>query len=217
MATEESEKLRVRDEGFRRNCVDSLAHALAHFSSIDYDHDRFHDRKWAILSVAHASEVFCNLLLSALDSRHPCGGRYPSLAPAIEQLREHTDFDRLSTGEKHVIREVFPLLPRQRNLLMHRPAPESLEISDAAVALLALLYLVRRRTGISATERSNQDPAIEADVLDELRVREQDRWFDLAEQLVLEDYGAENLQGCDRCGRFTFTPDFGCQACFAEH
>jgi hypothetical protein len=193
-----------------------LAHALAHYREFGYEGDRFHDRKWAILSVAHAAEVFCNLLLAALDSRHPCGGRYPALSAAIQQLQEHTKFDLLSPGEKRVIRDVFPLLPRLRNLLMHRPAPERLEIGDATVALLALLYLSRRRLKVSASDLVNQNPPIEADVLAELRVREQDRWFIVVEQLVLEDYGQQYLEHCDNCSRFALTPDLGCQACFAE-
>lgn len=216
MADDEQDKLRVRDEGFRRNCIDSLAHALAHYSEFNFDGDRFHDSKWAILSVAHAAEVFCNLLLASLDPRHPCGGRYPALSAAIEQLQEHTESDRLSPGERRVIRDVFPLLPRLRNQLMHRPAPERLEIGDATIALLALLYLARRRLRVSASDLLNQDPPIEADVFAELLVREQDRWFIVAEQLVLEDYGQQDLEYCDNCGRYALTPDSGCQACFAE-
>ena len=216
MAEDAPETLRARDEGFRRNYLDSLAHALAHYSELSYEGGNFHDRKWALLSVAHAAEVFCNLLLAALDPRHPCGGRYPTLSAAIEQLQEHRKFDRLSPGERRVIRDVFPLLPRLRNLLMHRPAPERLEIGDATVALLALLYLSRRRLTVSASDLVNQYPPIEADVLAELRVREQDRWFIVAEQLVLEDYGQQHLEYCDDCGRFALTPDLECQTCFAE-
>ena len=216
MAKDAPETLRAWDAGFRRNYLDSLAHALTHYSKLSYKDDSFHDRKWALLSVAHAAEMFCNLLLATLDHHHPSDGRYPTLFAAIKQLREHTMFDRLSPGERYVIRDVFPLLPKLRNSLMHKPAPERLEIDDVTVALLALLYLSRRRMKVSASDLVNQDPPIEADVLAELRVRELDRWFIVAEQLVLEDYGRQYLDYCDDCNRFTLTPDLGCQACFAE-
>ena len=75
MAEDAPETLRARDEGFRRNYLDSFA--LAHYSELNYEGGNFHDRKWALLSVAHAAEVFCNLLLAALDPRHPCGGSVP--------------------------------------------------------------------------------------------------------------------------------------------
>jgi hypothetical protein len=172
MASEGDVSPAIQEDGFWRNCFDSLTHALDHFSSINYSDDRFHNRKWAILSVTHAAAVFCNFLLSTLDPRHPCGGRYPALS-AIEQLQKHTEAHRLSATERHVIRDIFSVLPRMRNTLMHRAAPPVLDVSDAAVALLALLYLVRRRTGIAASQLIGQDPAIEIDVLDELRVREQ--------------------------------------------
>ena len=215
MANNEQDELARRHAGFRRNCIDSLTHALAHYAEFNFEGDRFHDSKWAILSVAHAAEVFCNLLLTQLDPRHPCGGRYPALSAAIEQLQEHTEADRLSPGERRVFREVFPLLVPLRNRLMHRPAPERLEIGDATVALLALLYLARRRLRISTREIFDQHLPIEVDVFEQLRVRGQDRWFAVAEQLVRDDYG-HRLEYCDNCGQYALTPDLGCQACFVD-
>jgi hypothetical protein len=55
-----------RTRGLTRNCLDSIAHALAHFSANHSDDYGFHNQKWAILSVAHATETFCNLLLLAI-------------------------------------------------------------------------------------------------------------------------------------------------------
>ena len=211
-----AQNLRAELQGFRKNCLDSLAHALAHYGELSFEGGRFHDRKWAVLSVAHAAEIYCNLLLTVLDPRHPCGGRYPSLSAAVQHLQEHTESGRLSLGEMHVVRDVLPSLTKLRNKLMHRPAPERLEMGDATVALLALLYLSKRRFKVSASDLLNQDPPIETDVIGELRAREQERWFIVAEQLVLEDYGDQHVEHCDSCGRFALTPDFGCQACFAE-
>ena len=83
-----AKNLRAELQGFRKNCLDSLAHALAHYGELSFEGGRFHDRKWAVLSVAHAAEIYCNLLLTVLDPRHPCGGRYPSLSAAVQHLQE---------------------------------------------------------------------------------------------------------------------------------
>src|SRR5438309_1506654 len=105
------------EHGFWNNCFDSLRHALAHFSSINYDEGTFHNRKWAILSVAHAAEVFCNLILAKFDSTHLHGHRYPPLSKAIVQLREHPAFGTLRRSEQHIIRDILPQLSELRNVL----------------------------------------------------------------------------------------------------
>jgi hypothetical protein len=38
----------------------------------------------------------------------------------------------------------------------------------------------------------------------------------MAEKLMLQDYGEEHLEHCQNCGRFTLTPDMGCQVCFCD-
>jgi hypothetical protein len=60
-----------RLEGLWRNCSDSFVHALVHFAALRSEDDSFHNRKWAVLSVHHAAEVFGNFLLSSLDRRIP--------------------------------------------------------------------------------------------------------------------------------------------------
>jgi hypothetical protein len=60
-----------RADGLTRNCVDSIRHALDHFSANYSDEYGFHNQKWAILSVAHAAEAFCNLLLFTIRSQPP--------------------------------------------------------------------------------------------------------------------------------------------------
>lgn len=54
-------------DGLWRNCRDSFIHALSHFSALSSEGDQFHNKKWAVLSVHHAAEVFGNFLLSTLD------------------------------------------------------------------------------------------------------------------------------------------------------
>ncbi len=200
--------------GFRRNYLDSLLHALSHYSELSSRGDNFHDKKWAVLSVAHASEVYCNLLLADLFPRRP-RGQYPALA-ATKRLLRHNSGAYLSPGETRIMRSVFPPLAKLRNKLMHEPVIARLEIVDATVALLALLYLSRRRMRVSVSNLFAQDPPIEIDVLDELKFLEQDEWFSLAEQLDLEDYGDDHLRPCENCGRFAVTLDLGCHACFED-
>ena len=206
-----TEDIRAALDGFRRHYLDSLQHALSHYSELNLQGESFHDRKWAVLSVAHAAEVFCNMLLTELVPRRH-RGRYPPFDKAVKSLQGHS---HLSSGERRVVSCVFPPLAKLRNRLMHEPAPTCLEIVDATVALLALLYLSRRRLKVSASELFDQDPPIEINVLDELGLRAQEQWFRLAEELVLEDYGEQNLETCENCGCFA-PVDLGCQACFGE-
>ncbi len=207
--------LHERHEGLTRNCLDSIAHALAHFSANHSDDYGFHNQKWAILSVAHATEAFCNLLLLAIDPGHPNGPKYPDLEKAINRLRGERSA-KLSNGERHALKNIFPGLEKQRNELMHRLPPPKLDMEETALALLVLLYLIRHRTGTRTNDLFDQHPPIEQDVVDEFGLQKQDLWFTLAEELMLEDYGEQHLEHCENCGRLTLTPDMGCQACFTD-
>ena len=74
---------------------------------------------------------------------------------------------------------------------MHRLAPENPEelgIADAAIALLSLLHIVRRRTDLPTREFFDQDPPVEQDVLDHIGWRDYERWFRVAEALVNSEY-----------------------------
>jgi hypothetical protein len=86
-------------------------------------------------------------------------------------------------------------------------------MSDTAIALLSLLHIIRRRTGVDTTEFFDQSPPIELEIFEEIGWREHDRWFRLAERLVKEEYG-EYAEGCESCGAFAVPPDSLCQACF---
>ena len=94
-----------RIDGLWRNCSDSLVHALSHFEALDSEGDSFHNRKWAVLSVHHAGEVFGNWLLSLLDPLHPTPTRkgrreYPSLRRLTEDLPRHPRWLDLTRGER---------------------------------------------------------------------------------------------------------------------
>ena len=200
-----------RKEGLWRNCEDSIIHSLEHFSGACEENEPFHHRKWAILSVAHAAEVYCNLLLCIFDPNHPPNGHYPPLKNTRELLKGHSS---LTESEKYVIGEVLTPLAGQRNALMHMPAPEMLSATDTAVALLSLLHIVRRRTGLDTTMFFNQSPPIEQDIFEEIGWRQYDAWFRVAEKLVVWEYGVGNIEGCSNCGAFAVPPDLPCQACF---
>lgn len=202
-----------KQEGLWRNCEDSVRHALDHFSAGASQDGSFHHHKWALLSVAHAAEVYGNLLLCVFDPMHPTDGYYPSLDGVRNALTNHS---QLSPTERHVFEDVLATLAGQRNTLMHKPAPEELVIVDAAIALLSLLHIVRRRTGLPTTEFFDRHPPVEQDVLGHIGWRDQERWLRVAELLVASEYREEYLYSCDNCGSFAVPPDGPCQACFRE-
>jgi hypothetical protein len=199
-----------RQDGLWLSCRDFIIHALEHFSSARQANETFHDRKWAILSVAHAAEAYCNLLLCVFDPNHPKGD-YPSLNKARSLLKDHP---RLISSEQHVIQNVLSPLADQRNKLMHMPAPEILTVTDTAIALLSLLHIIRRRTGVDTREFFDQSPPVEQDIFEGIEWREHDKWFGVAEQLVTREYGEACVVGCDYCGAIAVPPDSLCQACF---
>jgi hypothetical protein len=211
MTNAETDSPEERAEGLTRNCVDSIRHALDHFSANYSDEYGFHNQKWAILSVAHATEAFCNVLLINIDRNHPNGRKYPDLGKAINALKASRS-PALTPSEVHAIKDIFPGIERQRDELMHRIPPQQLDAEHAALVLLALLYLVRRRVGERADDLLDVDTH---SVFDELGVRGKDGRIDKAAMLAFEDYGPRYLEHCGQCECFTKTPDRGCLACFA--
>jgi hypothetical protein len=206
----------TRVDALWRNCADSIMHALHHFRAIVEEGDDFHNRKWAILSLHHASEVFCNILLVSFDATYPDRRGYRSLTEVIRRLRESPGWCRLSKYERLVIARFLGPLSAVRNRLMHREAPDDLEITKPAVAALALLHLVRRRTGASAGAEDfvDQDPPVELDVLESVRFNKCYR--KLLEQLTIETYGRFSLDGCDSCGSLAIPHEGRCEVCFEE-
>ena len=200
-----------RQEGLWRNCSDSITHALEHFSE---GADDFHNRKWALLSVAHAAEAYCNLLLCSFDPSHPRHprGRYPSLDEARELVSLRPE---LNGSESYVLSEVLEPLARQRNELMHMPAPDVFTFSDTAIALLALLHIIRVRTTLDSKEFFDQHPPIETNVFEEVSVADHAKWTAIAERLAKAEY-EQFLEGCDNCGAYAVPLHMPCQACFSD-
>lgn len=208
-------ELRKQQEGLWRNCADSITHALEHLSSVSQVNEQWCNQKWAILSVAHAAEVYCNLLLCMFDHNHPNHpkGHYPPLDKARELLlKDH--LPRLFASERLIIKEVLSPLADQRNTLMHMPAPEVLSATDTAIALLSLLHIIRRRTSTKTSEFFNQSPPVEQDIVEHIEWRKFDKWQSVIEQLLEEEYGGY-VECCDNCGAIAIVPDSSeCQACF---
>jgi hypothetical protein len=201
-----------KQEGLWRNCEDSIRHALQHFSAGAYEDDDFHHRKWALLSVAHAAETYGNLLLCVFDPSHPQDGHYLSLTALRGALKEHGSLNPI---EREVFDAVLKGLAHQRNALMHEHAPERPVVTDAAIGLLSLLHIIRRRTGLSSREFFDQSPPVEQDVLEHIPAHDHDRWYVLAARFARAEHGP-CLDGCDNCGAYATPPDEPCQACFAE-
>ena len=84
---------------------------------------------------------------------------------------------------------------------MQRLPPTKRDIEQPALALLVLLYLIRRRTGTRTNDLFDQHPPIEQDVIDELGLKKQDLWFTLAAELMLQDYGEQHLEQPQPAGR----------------
>src|SRR5260370_14943751 len=152
-----------KQEGLWRNCRDSIIHSLEHFDP-GQEYQPFHNSKWAILSVAHAAEVYCNLLLSVFDPNHPKGD-YPPLNKARGMLKGHPG---LTESEKYVIGEVLTPLADQRNTLMHMPAPEMLRATETAVAFPSLLPTIRPSLALDTSKFLDESPAIERDIFEEI-------------------------------------------------
>lgn len=208
-------------EGLARNWRDSLAHALTHFSELSSSDYGFHNRKWIVLSVHHAAEVFSNYILKRMDASHPVKGRYPSLGRVLNSIQRHPVWNMLRGSEREVVEKYLPPLVEMRDTLMHRPAPEKIDVSGAAIALLALLTLVRRLTGARTKEFLDQYPPIEIDVVDELRVDQLDRYTRFVERVVREEVGDDPeiwpIRYCNHCGGATvLTYESECRACFQE-
>lgn len=207
--------------GLWRNLRDSLTHGLLHFSELRQVNDKFHHPKWIILSVHHAAEVFCNYLMMSFDPAYPRPDKrgrqhYLSLRQLLDGLPAMKEWASLSEGEQELITKIFEPLSDTRDVLMHRVPPERLEVSDSAVALLALLLVIRRRGGGTADDLVGQSPRVEGDVFDALHYAHHDRYFRLMEKLVAEQFDESQLSGCPYCNSFTVVDEHECEACFEE-
>lgn len=199
-----------------KNADDSIRHACDHFSKLqEVDTDRDHHVKWALLSIHHAAECFCTVLLFEVNPSHPDlphsdSSRFPGLRRVVDTLVALTQ--KVSLGERRVL-ELFRRLVDTRDQIMHRTLPENLEISIAAMSLLGLLRIARRRFGENAFDIDGR--LLPADVFQAIRSAHLEEYYRIAEQLVCEEYPNQGLQECPNCGRASIVAS-ACEVCFEE-
>jgi hypothetical protein len=208
-------------DGLWQNCRDSIAHALEHFWAMRNDEPGLHHKKWIVLSVHHAAEVFVNFLVSSIDPIHPREQRfgrphYPSLRTAVNALPQHEVWQTLGRGEQALLAEFFPRLSDARDTLMHRIPPQVVDVSPAAIALLGLLQMMKNRLGERPWNMVWQTTTPEEDVLHELDAHDFPAYAALVEQLLLEYYPASLIDRCPHCGAMTRTFGYDCEACFRD-
>jgi len=205
-------------QGLWENSKDSIRHSLEHFREVAITKDdKAHHQKWAILSVHQAAEAFCNILLleGSPESIEKDGAlRFPSLRFTIDRLLADTAKFKLSLGEQRLI-QILKELPEVRDQLMHRPLPNALDHSVAAISLLGLLRFSRNRIGEPASRFEYDSPRIEADVFSTIPYKRVEGYCRLAEELLREEYPAHSLGFCGNCGTHSILSGH-CEICFEE-
>jgi hypothetical protein len=203
------------------NARDSIRHALDHFSELrgSKGEEAKHHSKWALLSVHHAAESFCNMLrLSLASQSRPVASAaetyFPSLAKSLELLAEPGWDDRLSLGERRLL-FLLRELPKARNEIMHRGLPNEVEVSAAAISLLGILRITARRFGEDTSTTVEQHPRIEADVFSAIRYRRLEEYCAFAETLLREEYSPTDLEICPNCATQSVFHSH-CEICFEE-
>lgn len=200
-------------EALGANAHDAIAHALDHFTERARKHsDHAHHDKWIILSVHQAAECICNALLFGINRDRASAKRFPPLSVTIQELQEPTNATRLSGSERKLL-ALLAELPEIRNQLMHRIVPEQIDVSAAAMCMVALIRLTARRKARGQATRSF-DP-IEADVVEAIRGARLDEYTGFIETFVHEEYPEQFLPNCPGCDGATVVAS-RCQACFEE-
>ncbi len=199
------------------NAKDSIQHALDHFWSLDTeDSGSVNHRKWIVLSVHHAAEALCHMLLKQHDPANPAFSRsdwYPGLGEAIQALSQPTG-PRLTRSELHLL-EVFVRLKTARDSIMHRTIPDLSDITVSAMALLGTLRVASRRTGLDARDLFDSDPPIEASVFRFVRAQRQFEFQQFIESMIAEEHTSHAITECPVCGTRAVTWA-SCEACFSE-
>jgi hypothetical protein len=157
-------------KAFWENSRDSILHALEHFAELSpKSGDEDHHKKWIVLSVHHAAEAFCNMLLKQFDPANTMFKRgqqdwWPSLVPAIDELLTPKYQARLTGAEIRLL-DLLKGLNDSRNRIMHGLAPENLDLSLPAMSILGLSRVAYRRKGESVEDILKADPPIQNDVI----------------------------------------------------
>lgn len=206
--------------GLLQNSLDSIRHALDHFSERNIKNGKsLHDDKWIVLSVHHAAECICNAFLLRVEPK--CGlfknGEntwFPSLSKTLPRLESGQNQKHLTNAERQLI-ALLGKLPGIRNQFMHRTAPEAVDVSTAAMCMIGLLKHLESRHGIEASEIVWQSPPIEGDVVAAIRYQRLDEYGKFVELFLREKYPNRWLPQCPSCSAPAVVSSH-CEACFEE-
>lgn len=200
------------------NARDSILHALEHFTDVSLKNgSKDHHSKWIVLSVHHAAEAFCNMLLKQLDPENPIFKRngkdwYPSLLPAINELFQPKNRTCLTDAEARLL-EILRGLNESRNSIMHRLVPEDIDVSLSAISILGLSRVAYRRRGESVEDILEVDPPIQSDVVKAVNYKKFEDYYRFVEAFLAEEFPGKYLPECENCGAYAIV-NGRCEACF---
>jgi DNA-directed RNA polymerase subunit RPC12/RpoP len=200
------------------NSRDSIRHALKHFAELSAkSKDEDHHKKWIILSIHHAAEAFCNMLLKQFDPANTLFKRgdedwWPSLPTTIRELLTPKFQPRLTGSERRLL-DLLKGLNDSRNRIMHGITPENLDLSLTAMSILGLSRVAYRRKGESVDDILKADPPIQRDVIKAISYKKLDDYYRFVEAFLTEELPDRYIPECENCGASAVVNN-RCEACF---
>jgi predicted RNA-binding Zn-ribbon protein involved in translation (DUF1610 family) len=208
------------EEGLLGNGLDSIRHAMDHFSERNREEGKSrHDDKWIVLSVHHAAECVCNALLLKVEPncklfRLGSSEWYPSLTKSLARLQIDSNVQKLTASEMQLL-ALLNQLPDIRHKFMHRIAPEEVDVSIAAMCLIGLLKHLEARYEIESSDIARQSPPIETDIVASIRYQRLEEYGKFIESFLQEKYEGSWLHQCPSCAARSVLYS-RCEACFEE-
>ena len=203
------------------NARDSIKHALEHFSelSICGSKDELYNKKWIVLSVHHAAEIFCYMLLKEFDENNSAFYKkgnhyYPGLDKTIRVLLHINNNFGLASFEKYIL-ELFRRLSDSRDKIMHGEIPEQIDISISAMSIIGMSKISKKRCKETADDIYQQYPSIQRDVAEAIRANKVEEYTKFIENYVREILGYIWIPQCPNCAGYTILHGH-CEACFEE-
>ena len=200
---------------FWTNAVDSIRHALDHFSELSAQEqhpENIHHRKWIVVSAALAAESFFKAVLLQSNEEIANGDTYHSLPRTIQALKPL----RLPKSESLIIK-VAKKVSDQRDEILHRPYDPKIELSDSAILLFGLLKVIERRVDDRPTGIVAECQLLSQEILAQIRHTSLAEYKRIINQFVAEDYPGQHVEPCPECGADSVLVLAGaCVACFAD-